>query len=110
MVDLENVAEAAVEVITGSGHHNAIYELCGSESLSQDEVADIISRKLDRPVKAERVLIEIWEVRRGLPGWMNTRSVLSSKCSIITTVRVYRKSAALTESDRPRSDDIFRVH
>lgn len=68
MVDLENVAEAAVEVLTGSGHRNAIYELCGSESLSQDEVADILSGKLGRPVKAERVLIEIWEVQARASG------------------------------------------
>ncbi|MHC1782887.1 MAG: SDR family oxidoreductase [Anaerolineaceae bacterium] len=63
MVDLANVAEAAAEVLTTGGHTNAIYELCGSEALSQVEVADILSRKLNRTVKAERVLIEIWEVQ-----------------------------------------------
>jgi NAD(P)H dehydrogenase (quinone) len=63
MVDLVNVAEAAVEVLTNAGHDNAIYELCGSEPLSQVEVAEILSRKLNRTVKAERVLIEIWEVQ-----------------------------------------------
>jgi NAD(P)H dehydrogenase (quinone) len=68
MVDLENVADAAVEVMTGEGHHNAIYELCGSEALSQDEVAEIISKKMDRPVKADQVSIEIWEVQARASG------------------------------------------
>jgi uncharacterized protein YbjT (DUF2867 family) len=63
MVDLANVAEAAAEVITAGGHENAIYELCSPESLSQVEVAEILSEKLKRTVRAERVLIEIWEVQ-----------------------------------------------
>lgn len=63
MVDLLNVAEAAVKVITETGHEGAIYELCGSEALSQTEVAEVLSQKLNRPVKVEKVLIEIWEVQ-----------------------------------------------
>ncbi len=68
MVDLVNVAEAAAKVITDGGHENAIYELCGSESLSQVEVAEILSEKLKRTVRAERVLIEIWEVQARASG------------------------------------------
>lgn len=68
MVDLSNVAEAAVEVITKDGHENAIYELCGSESLSQREVAEILSEKLNRPVRAEQVKLEIWEVQARASG------------------------------------------
>jgi NAD(P)H dehydrogenase (quinone) len=63
MVDLLNVAEAAVKVITETGHEGAIYELSGSEALSQIEVAEVLSQKLNRLVKVEKVLIEIWEVQ-----------------------------------------------
>ncbi len=68
MVDLMNVAEAAAQVIVAGGHENAIYELCGAEALSQTEVAEILSRLLNRPVKVERVLIEIWEVQARASG------------------------------------------
>lgn len=68
MVDLLNVAEAAVEVLTSKGHEHAVYELCGAEALSQEEIAAILSRKLNRKVKVERVLIEIWEVQARASG------------------------------------------
>jgi uncharacterized protein YbjT (DUF2867 family) len=63
MVDLEDVAEAAAVVLTESGHAGAVYELAGTEVLSQAEVATILSQQLGRPVRAEAVSLETWERR-----------------------------------------------
>ncbi len=61
MVDLLDVVQAAAIVLTEPGHSGATYELAGPEALSQTEVADILSRQIDRPVRAEVVLLEAWE-------------------------------------------------
>jgi len=53
-VDLEDVAEAAKIVLTEPNHINAIYELAGTLPISHVEVAEIFTRVLNRPVRAER--------------------------------------------------------
>jgi uncharacterized protein YbjT (DUF2867 family) len=61
MVDLHDVAQAAALVLTESGHEDATYELVGTEAMSQNEVAVILSQGLGRPVRAESVTIDLWE-------------------------------------------------
>ncbi len=60
MVDLVDVAAAAALVLTQPGHAGAIYELAGSEALTQTEVAAILSQQLNRPVRAETIPLETW--------------------------------------------------
>ncbi len=60
MVDLEDVAEVAATVLTGSGHAGAIYELAGPETPTQTEVAAILSQTLGRSVKAEQTPLDEW--------------------------------------------------
>jgi hypothetical protein len=55
------VAEAAAVILTESGHEGAIYELAGPEVLSQQDVAEILSRQLDRPVRVEIIPQHEWE-------------------------------------------------
>jgi uncharacterized protein YbjT (DUF2867 family) len=61
LVDLEDVAEAAAIVLTGPGHSGATYELCGTEALTQTQVAEVLGQQLGRPVRAEAVPLEAWE-------------------------------------------------
>jgi hypothetical protein len=61
MVDLQDVAAAAVTVLTEPGHAGATYELAGAEVLSQIEVARTLEKRLRRPVRAETVPIADWE-------------------------------------------------
>jgi uncharacterized protein YbjT (DUF2867 family) len=63
LVDLEDVAEAAAMVLTEPGHMGATYELAGTEAMTQVEVAEILSRTLNRPVRAEQQPIGEWERR-----------------------------------------------
>jgi len=62
-VDLEDIAETARIVLTESGHKNAVYELVGTEPISHIEVAEILSRALNRVVCAEREDIRAWRLR-----------------------------------------------
>jgi uncharacterized protein YbjT (DUF2867 family) len=61
MVDLEDVAAAAVGVLTDKAHEGATYELVGTEALSQIEVASVLSRELGRPVRTRATSLDEWE-------------------------------------------------
>ncbi len=63
LVDLQDVSEVAVEVLTRPGHKNAIYELAGTNPLSQLELAEILADALGRPVKAEEEPLDQWDER-----------------------------------------------
>ncbi len=63
IVDLDDVAQAAAQVICDPGHFGAVYELAGREPLSQVEVAEILSRVVGRPVQAESIDGADWEKR-----------------------------------------------
>lgn len=61
LVDLRDVAEVAVRVLTGAGHAGAIYELAGPQPLSSTEVAALLADALHRSVRAERMGWDAWE-------------------------------------------------
>ncbi len=60
LVDLDDGAQAAATVLTGPGHYYATYELVGSAGLTQNELADILSQELGRPVQAKFIPLETW--------------------------------------------------
>jgi uncharacterized protein YbjT (DUF2867 family) len=68
MVDLYDVAQAAVIVLTDPVHLGAIYELVGTSGMSQTEVAEILGHGLERPVRVENVPIEKWAKRARASG------------------------------------------
>jgi NAD(P)H dehydrogenase (quinone) len=63
LVDLEDVAQAAAIVLTQPGHDGALCELVGTAGLSQTEVATVLGRALDRPVRAVAETVEDWCAR-----------------------------------------------
>jgi len=71
VVDLEDVAQAAAIVLTEPGHVGATYELAGPEVLTQTQVAEILSKHLKRPVRAEQVAIEAWTRQAQASGMGN---------------------------------------
>ncbi len=60
LVDLLDVAATAAIILTETGHQNAIYELVGTNLLSQNEIALELGNKLGFPVLAERIPLEDW--------------------------------------------------
>jgi NAD(P)H dehydrogenase (quinone) len=63
MVDLEDVAQTAVEVLVQPGYENGCFELCGPEALSQTEIASVLSQNLDREVRAVEIDRAEWETQ-----------------------------------------------
>jgi uncharacterized protein YbjT (DUF2867 family) len=68
MVDLDDVAQAAAIVLTELGHLGATYELAGPEVLTQTQIAEILSKHLKRPVRAEQITIEAWTLQARASG------------------------------------------
>ena len=62
LVDLRDVAEVAATVLTETGHSGATYELCGPDVLTQEQVGVILTRVLKRPVRVERLPLDVWEI------------------------------------------------
>jgi uncharacterized protein YbjT (DUF2867 family) len=72
IVHLDDLAEAAANVLTNPGHANAIYELAGPQALSQEDCARIISEILKREVRAEAASLDAFSAKArlaGLPDW-----------------------------------------
>ena len=82
LIDTDDLGEAAAIVLTAPGYRGATFELCGPESLTHTEMAEIFSDVLGRPVKAvERDLgeWEAWARERGWAEW--SISTYKSMCA-----------------------------
>jgi uncharacterized protein YbjT (DUF2867 family) len=66
-LDLDDLAEAAKNVLTEPGHFHAIYELAGTGPLSHVDVAGVFERVLHRPVEARREEVGDWKRRSPAP-------------------------------------------
>jgi len=62
-VDLEDIAEVAQIILTEPHHKNATYELAGMLPTSHAELAEILSRALNRNIRAEKEAIADWSLR-----------------------------------------------
>ena len=50
-IDVSDVAEVAVKILTGAGHKGNVYPITGAEALTMDEVAEKFSIVLGRKIK-----------------------------------------------------------
>jgi uncharacterized protein YbjT (DUF2867 family) len=72
LVDLQDVAEAAANVLTNPAHAGATYELAGPEILTPNQMAEILSRHLNRAVHVTQISLEMWRQQAqtgGLGGY-----------------------------------------
>jgi uncharacterized protein YbjT (DUF2867 family) len=69
LVDTEDLGEAGAIVLTEDGYKGATFELCGSDSLTQAEMADILSGFLGKPIKAIQRDLGEWESWARERGW-----------------------------------------
>jgi NAD(P)H dehydrogenase (quinone) len=61
LVDLDDVAEVAVQVVDQPDHFGASYELVGMAGMTQIELAAVMEAQLGRPVRAVRVPLDRWK-------------------------------------------------
>lgn len=73
MIDLRDIVDSAVAVLTGSGHQGRSYILTGPEAISFQDVADTFSEVLDKDVNYVNVPGEAAlesMVEMGMPQWI----------------------------------------
>jgi uncharacterized protein YbjT (DUF2867 family) len=61
MIDLNDLAEVVVKVLTEEGHENAIYELCSHEALSALDVATVVAGVSGKLILASTLDRADWE-------------------------------------------------
>ena len=61
VIDTDDLGEAMANILLDNRFWGGTYELCGSETLSHKEMADIISKELGRKVDAVHRNIEDWK-------------------------------------------------
>jgi len=72
LIDVRDIAEVAVEVLTNDGHENKTYKLSGPEALNFHQVAEILSEVLGKPVQYIDVPTEAAKqsmLEMGMPEW-----------------------------------------
>lgn len=78
LVDARDIAAVAVEALTGAGHEGKKYSVTGPEALSNQDVAEELTRLLDRKIDYVNVTdAQAGESMRsgGMPEW-NVRAML----------------------------------
>jgi NAD(P)H dehydrogenase (quinone) len=63
LVDLNDVAEVSSKVLTENNHSYAIYELVGEPSLTQIDIANILSKKFNQTIAVKELLLDDWKER-----------------------------------------------
>jgi uncharacterized protein YbjT (DUF2867 family) len=71
-VDVRDIADAAVNALTGPGHDGKIYGLNGLDALTGDDVARVYARHLGREVRYAGDDLDAWaaETRKTTPDWL----------------------------------------
>lgn len=72
VVDIRDIAAVAVEALINSGHENKIYNLTGSEALTHQQMAEELSKGLNRSIQFVNVSQEDMQhalVSAGFPLW-----------------------------------------
>jgi uncharacterized protein YbjT (DUF2867 family) len=72
-IDTADIAAVAAKVLTSAGHEGKTYTLTGPQSLTYQQVADILSRAIGKPVKyidAPRDAAKQAMIASGMPEWL----------------------------------------
>jgi uncharacterized protein YbjT (DUF2867 family) len=88
-IDIRDIAAAIVAVLSGRGHEGKAYPLTGPEALTQNQVAEKLSKATGRTVKY--VDLPVAEVKKamlgsGMPEW--------SADAVLDLTRLYREGGA----------------
>ena len=69
LIDTEDLGEAAARVLTEPQYRGGVFELCGPDRLTNDEMAAIITEEWGKPIRADKQSLEDWKVWATGRGW-----------------------------------------
>lgn len=106
MVDVRDIADVAVAILTGEGHEGQAYEVTGPEAISYHQAADHLSEAIGKPVQYVNVSFEDFKqglLQAGLPDWYAEDLTLFYKhfstgkaAKVADTVRKVAKKPGIT--------------
>jgi uncharacterized protein YbjT (DUF2867 family) len=73
MIDVRDVATVAAKTLTDERHEGKVYELTGPEAISHREIAEKLSKVLERPVEHVEVSLDDARggmIEMGMPEWL----------------------------------------
>jgi uncharacterized protein YbjT (DUF2867 family) len=88
-IDVRDIAAAAVKVLSGRGHEGKTYALTGPEALTNEQIAQILSRVAGREIKYVNLLpaeVKKAMLAAGIPEW--------SADAVLDLQRLYREGKA----------------
>jgi uncharacterized protein YbjT (DUF2867 family) len=94
MVDIRHIAAVAVIVLAATGHEGESYTLTGGEALTNEQVAEKISRVAER--KISYVDLPASELKKGI---VSTGASEWSAAAVIDLQRFYREGRASRVTD-----------
>jgi NAD(P)H dehydrogenase (quinone) len=68
LIDLQDLGEVAAIVLTGEGYANAVYELAGTEALTQEDLVNALTAETGRTVRYEEVNLADWQKAAAASG------------------------------------------
>ena len=73
LIDSRDIAMVAAKILSEDGHEGKTYTLTGPEAISHQQIADLFSEKLGRPIQYVDIPIEAAEkamLDTGMPNWL----------------------------------------
>ncbi|MDX1513051.1 MAG: SDR family oxidoreductase [Gammaproteobacteria bacterium] len=73
LIDVRDIADAAVAVLTAGSHEGRVYELTGPEALSNYDIADTLGRVLEREIRYQDIPLDDARgalAKQGMSEWM----------------------------------------
>lgn len=105
MIDPRDIADAAVEALTGNGHDGRTYQLTGPQAITFDDVAEQLSTVLGRPIGFVPVPDDdavAALVSAGTPQWFATNVVAQFRLLRQGTQTQVQDSVATLTGRQPR--------
>jgi uncharacterized protein YbjT (DUF2867 family) len=69
LIDTEDLGEASARILTEQQYRGGTFELSSADSLTNDEMAAIITQEWGRPVRAEKQSLDDWKTWAAGRGW-----------------------------------------
>jgi uncharacterized protein YbjT (DUF2867 family) len=69
LIDTDDLGEAAARVLTDPQYRGGVFELCGPDRLTNEEMAAIISEAWGKPIRADKQSLDDWKAWAAGRGW-----------------------------------------
>jgi len=110
VIDVRDIAAAAVKALTTSGHENKVYELTGPEALSHEQIAQKLSAAVGKQIKYVDISPAAFKegaVAAGIPEWYVDALLNLYQFYVAGGAQQVTKDVERVTGSKPRTFDEF---